>query len=58
MATVINLERPATRKTGRDIARVDDVEGEAALGFTIRGPALMVPFAMNVEIGLRRSPAV
>ena len=41
MATVINIERPATRKSGRDIARVEDVEGEAALSFTIRGPALI-----------------
>ena len=41
MANAINIEKLATGRTGGYVARVDAVEGEAELVFTIRGPALI-----------------
>jgi len=41
MANAISIEKQTTRTTGRYVARVDGVEGEAELVFTVRGPALI-----------------
>ena len=41
MANAINIDKLTTGKTGRYFARIDGVEGEAELVFTIRRPALI-----------------
>lgn len=41
MANAISIEKLTTEKTGRYVARVDGVEDEAELTFTIRGLALI-----------------
>ena len=41
MANAISIEKQMNRNTGRYVARVDGVECEAELVFTVRGPALI-----------------
>ena len=41
MNSAVHIEKQTAGRTGRYVARVDGVEGEAELDFTIRGPKLI-----------------
>ncbi len=38
----ISIEKRATGTSGRYVARIDDVQGEAELRFTVRGPCPII----------------
>jgi uncharacterized protein len=41
MSNAINVEKRVTGTSGRYVARIDGVDGEAELHFTVRGPSLI-----------------
>jgi len=57
MANAITIEKETDGKTGRYVARIAEVEGEAELAFTVLGAALISADHTNAPASMRGTGA-
>ena len=57
MNVAINSEKGVTGRSGRYVARIDGVDGEAELRFTVRGPSLISADHTEAPVSMRGTGA-